>query len=63
MFAYPEFNENGVKTLCEIGKLQPEMNMTIRIKRFKENETLTLKDESCETAFLLLKGEAEISWN
>ena len=63
MFAYPEFNENGVKTLCEIGKLQPEMNMTIRIKRFKENETLALEDDKCETAFLLLKGEAEISWN
>ena len=63
MFAYPEFNENGVKTLCEMGKIQPEMNMTIRIKRFKENETLTLEDDKCETAFLLLKGEAEISWN
>ena len=63
MFAYPEFNENGVKTPCEMGKIQPEMNMTIRIKRFKENETLTLEDDKCETAFLLLKGEAEISWN
>lgn len=63
MFAYPEFNENGVKTLCEMGKIQPEMNMTIRIKRFRENETLTLEDDKCETAFLLLKGEAEISWN
>ena len=63
MFAYPEFNENGVKTLCEMGKIQPEMNMTIRIKRFKENEALTLEDDKCETAFLLLKGEAEISWN
>ena len=63
MFAYPEFNENGIKTLCEMGKIQPEMNMTIRIKRFRENETLTLEDDKCETAFLLLKGEAEISWN
>ena len=44
MFAYPEFNENGVKTLCEMGKIQPEMNMTIRIKRFRENETLTLEE-------------------
>ena len=63
MFAYPEFNENGIKTICEIGKIQPEMNMTIRVKKFKENETITVKDEACETAFLLLKGEAEISWN
>ncbi len=63
MFAYPEFDKNGIKTLCEIGKLQPEMNMTIRIKKFTENEKLTLKDDTNETAFLLLKGEAEISWN
>lgn len=63
MFSYPEFDKNGIKTLCEMGKIQPEMNMTIRIKRFKENESFASFDEKCETAFLLLKGEAEISWN
>ena len=62
MFSYPEFDKNGIKTLCEMGKIQPEMNMTIRIKKFTENEKLTLSDEKCETAFLLLKGEAQISW-
>ena len=56
MFAYPEFNENGIKTICETGKIQPEMNMTIRVKKFKENETITVSDENCESAFLLLKG-------
>ena len=62
MFSYPEFDDNGVKTICEMGKLQPEMNMTIKVKKFKENEVLTSLDDKCETAFLLLKGEAEISW-
>ena len=42
MFSYPEFDKNGIKTLCEMGKIQPEMNMTIRIKKFTENEKLTL---------------------
>ncbi len=62
MFSYPEFDKNGIKTLCEMGKIQPEMNMTIRVKKFTENEKFTLSDEKCETAFLLLKGEAQISW-
>lgn len=62
MFEQLSFNENGVKTLCEIGRLHPEMMMTIRVKKFKENEAVTVSSDSLETAFLILKGEAEISW-
>ena len=62
MFEQLSFNENGVKTLCEIGKLHPEMMMTIRVKKFNKNETFTLSGDGLETAFLILKGEAEISW-
>ena len=37
MLEYTDFNENGERLLCEIGKKQPEMMMTIKVKRFKEN--------------------------
>ena len=57
MFSYPEFDKNGIKTLCEMGKIQPEMNMTIRIKRFKGNESFASFDEKCETAFLLFREQ------
>ncbi|MGN0487278.1 MAG: 5-deoxy-glucuronate isomerase [Acutalibacteraceae bacterium] len=63
MFDKPEFDSNGIKTICEMGKIHPEMNMTIRVKRFREEETMTVCDEKCETAFLILQGEADISWN
>ncbi len=63
MFRYPEFDENGIKTLCEMNELVPEMRMTIKVKRFKENESISIFDKKCETAFLLLKGQAEIFWN
>ena len=62
MLEYTDFNENGERLLCEIGKKQPEMMMTIKVKRFKENESIEVLSESCETAFLLLRGSAEISW-
>lgn len=62
MFEQLNFDSNGVKTLCEIGKLHPEMMMTIRVKKFKENEEITVSSDSLETAFLILQGEAEISW-
>ena len=62
MLEFTPFDENGERLICEIGKKQPEMNMTIKVKRFKENETITVVDDVCETAFLILRGSAEISW-
>ena len=63
MFDYPEFDSNGILTLCEMGGKNAEMLMTIRVKRFKENETFEIYNEDCETAFLIQRGNAEISWN
>lgn len=63
MFEYPKFDENGIKLLCEIGKKNPDMLMTIYVKKFKKGETLSVYDEKCETAFLMLKGNVDISWN
>ena len=53
MFDYPEFDSNGILTLCEMNGINAEMMMTIRVKRFKENETFEVYDEDCETAFLI----------
>ena len=62
MFEQFEFDSNGIKTLCEMGGKNAEMLMTIRIKKFKENEEITVLDTENETAFLILKGEADITW-
>ena len=62
MFEQLSFDENGIKTLCEMGGKNAEMLMTIRIKRFDEGEKIEVCDTENETAFLILKGEADISW-
>ena len=56
MFEQLSFDSNGVKTLCEIGKLHPEMMMTLRVKKFSDNEEITVSSDSLESAFLILKG-------
>ncbi len=62
MLEYTPFDENGVRLLCKEGEKQPEMLMTIWVKRFKEKETLDVVSDSKESAFLILRGSAEISW-
>lgn len=62
MFEQLSFDENGIKTLCEMGGKNAEMLMTIRIKKFDEGEKIEVCDAGNETAFLILKGEADISW-
>ena len=62
MFEKLEFDSNGIKTLCEMGGKNADMLMTIRIKRFKENEEITVLDGENETAFLILTGDAHITW-
>ena len=57
------FDQNGVKTVCEMGTFHPEMRMTIRVKRFTPGETYTVFSETCETAFLILYGRASVAWN
>lgn len=63
MFEYTPFDENGIRLLCEIGKKHSDMNMTILVKKFQENEQFVSFSEDCESAFLILRGKAEISWN
>lgn len=63
MFERPQFNEKNEKLICEIGKKHPEMMMTIKVKKFSANENYSVYDESCETAFLILKGNVNIKWN
>lgn len=63
MFDYPEYDKNGVKTLCEIGGKNAEMLMTIRVKKFAADESFTVESDSLETACLILYGDADISWN
>ena len=62
MLEYTEFDQKGERLVCEMGKKHPEMYLTIKVKRFKSGETITVEDSENETAFLILKGEAEIKW-
>lgn len=62
MFEYPQFNENNEYTLCEIDGKNAEMRMNIKVKRFGAGADFALYSEDCETAFLILSGDADISW-
>lgn len=63
MFERFDFDENGVKLLSEIGGKNADMLMTVKVKKMQPGEELKIYDESCETAVLILSGEAEIFWN
>ena len=63
MFEQLQFNENGIKTICEMNGKHSDMLMTIKVKKFSENETFTVYDENCETAFLILYGDVDITWD
>lgn len=58
-----EFDKYGIKTVCEMGKFHPEMNLTIKVYRFKQGEKREFLSEDCESAFLILRGKAAISWD
>lgn len=62
MLEFNEFDKNGERLLCEMGKKNADMLMTIKVKKFTEGETITVEDSENETAFLILKGEATIRW-
>lgn len=63
MFEQLNYNDKGLKTLCETNGKHSDMLMNIYVKRFEENETFDVFNEKCETAFLILYGEVEVSWN
>ena len=63
MFEQLNYDANGIKTVCEMDGKHSDMLMNIRVKKFKVGETFTVYDESCESAFLILYGDVNITWN
>lgn len=63
MLDFTDFNKDGEKLLCEMSGKHADMLMTIKVKKFKENETITVESAENETAFLLLRGKAVIKWD
>lgn len=63
MLEHPGFNENNEQIICDMSSKNTDMLMNIRVKKFAPDESYTLYDENNETAFLILSGEAVISWN
>lgn len=63
MLENPVFNEKNEKLLCEIGGKNSDMLMTIWVKRLQRGESYKIFSSENETAVLILKGDADISWN
>ena len=63
MFEQLQFNENGIKTICEMNGKHSDMLMDIKVKKFSENEIFTIYSEDCESAFLILYGDVDITWD
>ena len=62
-FAYPEFDENGVKVLSRAGDAVNDMMMNITVYRMKAGEERAFLREKEEMAVLLVKGDVTFSWN
>ena len=62
-FAYPEFDENGVKVLSRAGDAVNVMIMNITVYRMKAGEERAFLREKEEMAVLLVTGDVTFSWN
>lgn len=62
-FAYPEFDENGVKVLSRAGDAVNDMMMNIAVYRMKAGEERAFLREKEEMAVLLVTGDVTFSWN
>ena len=62
-FAYPEFDENGVKVLSRAGDAVNDMMMNITVYRMKAGEERAFHREKEEMAVLLVTGDVTFSWN
>lgn len=62
MLEYPQFDENGVKTLCEMSGKHSEMLMNIYVRVLKAGEKFSLCDKENETAAFLLSGHIKFIW-
>lgn len=63
MFEFTPFDNDGIRLLCEQGGKHAEMFMTIKVKKFADGEKYTVSSATDESAFLILRGRAEISWD
>ena len=61
LFGYPEFDENGVRTLCTYDNEYSHMLMDVRIYRVKAGETRTFQRPGEEIALLLHAGRGKLS--
>lgn len=62
-FAYPEFDENGVKVLSRAGDAVNDMMMDITVYRMKAGEERAFLREKEEMAVLLVTGDVTFSWD
>lgn len=62
-FAYPEFDENGVKVLSRAGDAVNDMMMNITVYRMKAGEERAFLREKEEMAVLLVTGDVTFNWN
>ena len=63
MFEKLNYNEKNERILCEMNGKHSDMLMNIKVKKFQKNEKFTLCDNECETAFLILSGDVNITWD
>ncbi len=63
MFEKIDFNNKNERILCEMSGKHPDMLMDIKVKKFKKDEVFTVFSEGNETAFLILYGDVQITWN
>ena len=61
LFGYPEFDENGVRTLCTYDNEYSHMLMDVRIYRIPAGEKRSFCREGEEIAALLQKGKIVLS--
>ncbi len=62
MFEKLEFNQNNERIICEMNGKHSNMLMDIKVKKFIPDEEYCVYSDICETAFLILYGDVEISW-
>ncbi len=63
MFEKLQYDENGLKTVCTTDGKHSDMLMNIYVKKFNAEEEFKIFSSENESAFLILCGQVEISWD
>ncbi len=63
MFEILDYDKNNLKTVCETNGKHSNMLMDIKVKKFHAGESYTVFSDDKESAFLLLYGDCDISWD